>query len=184
MIASVLVEIKSKCLDKNFEYMIPDLMRDTLQVGMRVLVPFGQQKLEGYVLKIASEQTGEYELKEILEQIDDRPVLNQELLEIGKYVKDITLSSLSSAYSTMLPRALKAKRNNTISKKYETQLTCSIEMEKAYLRCKSEAQKKIISLIEETGIISKKIANQISSSAVKTLIKQGILKEEIKEMFL
>ena len=49
MYAEVLVEIKAKNLDKTFTYQIGDL---NVLKGMRVLVPFGKLKLEGFVLNI------------------------------------------------------------------------------------------------------------------------------------
>ena len=52
MIAEVLVELKLKNTDKTYSYKIPSKLKDSIQVGMRVLVPFGKQKLEGFVLKI------------------------------------------------------------------------------------------------------------------------------------
>ena len=183
MIACVLVEIKSKSMDKTFDYLIPEPLKPTLKVGMRVLVPFGMQKLEGYVLEIKEEIAGEYELKEIIKQLDDEVILNDELLQIGNFIKRQTLSSLSSAYSTMLPSALKAKKNHNISKKYETFLTLSIPFESAISMCKNEAQKEIISLFDGAITVTKKEANQISSSAVTTLLKHQILKEEKEESY-
>jgi Primosomal protein N'' (replication factor Y) - superfamily II helicase len=48
MYAEVLVEIKAKNLDKTFTYETID----NVEVGKRVLVPFGKLKLEGFVLNI------------------------------------------------------------------------------------------------------------------------------------
>ena len=49
MIAEVLVEIKAKNIDKTFSYLIPKDFKEKIKVGIRVLVPFGKQKLEGFV---------------------------------------------------------------------------------------------------------------------------------------
>ena len=81
MIAEVLVEIKAKNIDKTFSYLIPKDFKEKIKVGIRVLVPFGKQKLEGFVLKIKENEKLDYELKEIISLIDEEPVLNQEMLE-------------------------------------------------------------------------------------------------------
>ena len=107
LIADVLVELKAKNIDKTFSYSIPSEMN--VQVGCRVLVPFGKQQLEGFVLKIHNKKV-EYSLKDILKLVDEQPVLNQELLDLGKYISKKTLCNLISAYQTMLPTALKAKK--------------------------------------------------------------------------
>lgn len=183
MIACVLIEIKSKKIDKTFDYLIPESLIPTLKVGMRVLVPFGMQKLEGYILEIKKEPSGEYELKEIIEQLDEEVILNDELLQIGTVLKQLTLSSLSSAYATMLPSALKAKKRKTVSKKYETFLHLLMPYEKAIAGCKNKVQRDIISLFDGVITVRKKDANQISSSAVTTLIKHQILKENQEESY-
>ena len=82
MYADVLVEIKAKGIDQTFTYKIPDTIKNTIKVGVRVQVPFGKQILEGFVLKIKNECNLEYEIKEIIKQIDENPVLNEELLEL------------------------------------------------------------------------------------------------------
>lgn len=183
MIASILLEIKAKNVDKTFDYLIPETLKSTIKVGMRVLVPFGPQSLEGYVLKIKDQTDAEIELKEIIKNIDEEVVLNEELLEIGKFIQDNTLASLSSAYSTMLPTALKARKKTQISKKYETYLSLNISLDQAYLICKKESQKQIIELFESGILISKKDAQSISVSSTKTLIQKGILKEEKEETY-
>ena len=53
MVCEVLVELKSKNIDKTFTYLIPDKFKDKVKEGIRVLVPFGKQKLEGFVLNIS-----------------------------------------------------------------------------------------------------------------------------------
>src|SRR5574344_908171 len=103
MYADVLTERKNKQLDQTFTYQIPKEMISSLSVGKRVLVPFGHQELEGYVLKIHNHC--EIETKEILDILDDEPVLNEEMIELGKYIQSKTLASLSSCYAAMLPKA-------------------------------------------------------------------------------
>ena len=75
MYADVLVEIKSKHVDKTFSYEVPKPLQAFLEIGKRVLVPFGSQKLEGYVVGI--KETCEIQTKEIIEIIDEKPVLNE-----------------------------------------------------------------------------------------------------------
>ena len=162
---------------------IPEFLKETLKVGMRVSIPFGAQKLQGYVLEIKQEKSVNYELKEIIEQLDDEVILNKELLQIGNHIKELTLSSLSSAYNTMLPSALKAKKNNKASKKYESYLYLNHSLEESYALCKNEIQKELISLFESSGTISKKEANNISLSAVKTLLKKEIIFEKQEECY-
>ena len=118
MIAEVLVEIKAEGIDKTFSYLIPDSLKDKVSVGIRVEVPFGKQKLEGFVLAINPYQEVDYQMKEIIDVIDIEPVLNEEMLKLGNYISKKTICNLISAYQTMLPKALKAKHDVGVNKKY------------------------------------------------------------------
>ena len=105
MNVEVLLELKIKNLDKTFTYHVPDYLKEKIKIGKRVLAPFGNQKLEGFILKINNEEIT-YDLKDIIDVIDEDVILNEELLEIGKYISKKTLCTLISCYQTMLPKAL------------------------------------------------------------------------------
>lgn len=175
MIAEVLVEIKAKNIDKTFSYLIPNELKEKIKVGIRVLVPFGKQKLEGFVLNINGYQKTEYNLKSIISLVDENPVLNEEMLELGKYISKKTLCNLITAYQTMLPSALKAKSKININKKYISYL--KLKKDSDISNIKNEKQKIIISLFNNQDKILKKVATDISISSVKTLIKNNILEE-------
>ena len=115
MVIGVLVEITNRCVDKVFEYNVPEELTSQIKKGIRVLVPFGRTTLEGFVVEIKDNKTTDKDLKSILKIIDSDIVLNDELLELGKIIRDQTLATLMSCYQTMLPKALKAKKNSTIN---------------------------------------------------------------------
>lgn len=183
MIASVLVEIKSKQIDKYFDYLIPEELKSTIKVGVRVLVPFGMQELEGYVIQIHNTKDKSLDYKYIHSQIDEEVVLNEELREIGKKMVEDNLVSLSSAYSTMLPSALKAKKSIYIPKKYDTILKLNMSLDEAYSKCKSKSQFQIIEAFELTEKLTLTESNKISSSSTKTLLKNKILIAEKQEHY-
>lgn len=181
MVVDVLVEIKAKQLDQTFTYNIPSHLKDTVQVGSRVLVSFGNRKIEGFILKKYSlKEKPEYLIKDLIDVVDDHPVLNEELLELGVYISKKTLCNLISAYQTMLPVALKAKNGIMIPKKYETYLVMGEYQNQGV---QNEKQKQIIDLILENKKVQKKKCSQISTSAVNTLLKKGILKEIKEEIY-
>jgi len=177
MKVDVLVELKAKKIDKTFTYLVPNELIKDIEIGKRVLVPFGNQKLEGFILGINNNKV-DYELKSILKVIDEKSVLNKELLELGKYISKKTLCNLISAYQTMLPAALKAKNGRIIPKKYVTYLEL---MDSNYI-AKNEKQELILNLLKK-GLIEKKEATNISTSAVQTLIKNNIVKEKQVEQY-
>ena len=171
----VLVELQVKGINKTFTYNVPSNLIKDIEIGKRVLVPFGNRKLEGFIVNINNNEI-DYDIKDIIEVIDEYPVLNSELLSIGKYMEKKYLCSLISAYQVMLPKALKASSNTKINKKYITYLTL---IDTTYIG-KTNTQKEILDLFKINEYILKKQANMISNSSVKTLINKKIIKE-IKE---
>ena len=93
MYAKVIIEIGVKAVDKLFIYLIPIDLRDKVKVGARVKVPFGHQMLEGFVLEIVDMVDERIEYKEILELVDEEPILNKEMLWLGGEIAKRTLCS-------------------------------------------------------------------------------------------
>ena len=52
MYAEVLIEYGVKTLDKTFTYIIPEHLKSELQIGMKVIVPFGKKTINGFVTNI------------------------------------------------------------------------------------------------------------------------------------
>ena len=177
MVIGVLVELSNKKLDKIFDYKVPTTLEKDIKIGIRVEVPFGRQTLEGFVLEIKDSSELD-KLKEIIKVIDNDVVLNKELIELGKVMKKKTLSSLISCYQVMLPKALKAKNNVTVNKKYDIFYRLNYNDEKL-----NDSQKKIIDLFKDKDIVARKEVLDISSSSLKTLLNKNILIEEKREHY-
>ena len=167
MYIGVVVELSNKNVDKIFTYEVPSNMN--VLVGERVLVPFGKMCLEGFVLEINLEKP-EYQTKQIISLIDNKPVLNEEMIELGKWMVKKTLCTLSSAYQVMLPKALKAKNGTNINIKYDVYLEV---IKEGIFEGK---KKEVYDFVNKTKQL-KKECNNISNYATNDLIKQGFLKE-------
>ena len=63
MVVGVLVQLSSQNVDRVFDYLVPEHLIPSIKVGVRVLVPFGKQNLEGFILEIKT--NSDRELKEI-----------------------------------------------------------------------------------------------------------------------
>ena len=177
MIVGVLVEITNRNVDKIFDYKVPKNLENDIKVGIRVSVPFGRMTIEGFVMEI-KESSELSDLKEIIDIVDKDVVLNSELLELGKTIKDKTLATLMSCYQTMLPKALKAKKNSTINIKYDTYYMLGNTSGKF-----NNKQLEIINLVKEKGEVLRKDLIDISLSSLNTLIKKGALLEVKKEHY-
>ena len=181
MYIDVLVELKAKKLDKTFTYHVPSNLEASINVGKRVLVPFGRQKLEGFIISLNNSLSFDYDIKDIIEVIDDDVIINDEMMRLGRYIKNKTLCTLISAYQTMLPSALKAHKDFVINKKYESYLTICDDSIKSNI--KSDKQKMIFDLLSKNEFVLKRECTSISNYVVKSFIDKGFIKEVKKEVY-
>ncbi len=120
-VAKVIVDVPAATIDQTFDYEIPEKFRHILVPGMRVIVPFGPRKIMGFVVKITDESSFD-QLKPIAEVLDVEPVLTEELLELGKWLAEETLSLSISALQVMLPQVLKSNYKKEIVRLNEARL--------------------------------------------------------------
>ena len=182
MYVSVLTQIGAKAVDQTFFYHVPKLLENNIKIGVRVRIPFGNMILDGFVLGISDNSSYDNsKIKDIINVIDEEPVLNKEMLLLGKYMSDNLLASLSSCYQVMLPKALKAEVKSNIKIKYDRYLhrIKSIEEIDKYIdNCKYESQINLLCKLKEGDILITKM-----SSSINTIIKYGfasIIYEECK----
>src|SRR6266852_250505 len=91
-------------LDQAFTYALPETLRHRVAPGCRVLAPFGPRKLTGVVLRSHNDPP-EVETREALRLIDARPVLDEELLALGKWIAGYYCAPLGEVLRGMLPLA-------------------------------------------------------------------------------
>jgi len=105
-------------LDMVFTYAIPPGMEPV--VGGRVLVPFRQQRLSGIVVElhdrppqvVASQvAASQIKIKKVIEALDLSPVLDEQLLKLGKWIADYYLAPVGEVFRTMLPLSAEFKRS-------------------------------------------------------------------------
>ena len=181
MYADVIIEYGNKAVDTLFTYIIPDNLREKIKIGHRVLVPFNNREIEGFVLDISNEFNSKYELKEISSLCDLEPVLNEEMIILGEKIQKEILCSRISIYQAMLPKALKAKHNTNIGIKMNRYITLNISRDEAlrYIEgCRFAKQKEIISkLLDNDKILLSNV-----NSSINTLIRNGIIKYIYEEV--
>ena len=179
MTVNVLVELSNRNVDKTFSYNVPQEMEQRIKKGIRVKVPFGNNKLEGFVIDI-NNNNEDITLKDIYEIVDDEVILNDELLELGSFLKEKTLSTLISCYQAMLPKALKASDKTNIKIKTERVVFINNEVDLNSIKL-NDNQKLIIDEINKGN--NKKTDLLKINSSINTLIKHNIVIEKDIEKY-
>ena len=109
MVAEVIIDIKSRQVNKSFDYHIPAYLEDILQVGFRVSVPFGNTIRMGYIINIKEESNYNKKIKDIIDTIDVTNIFSDEFIELGKYIAENYFTFYAKAFDSMIPSALKVK---------------------------------------------------------------------------
>ncbi|WP_027954146.1 primosomal protein N' [Halobacillus kuroshimensis] len=126
MIANVIVDVASQNTNRPFDYEIPEKFEGIVQPGVRVIVPFGPRKILGYVISL-SETSSFSSVKKITDVLDVIPTLTQELLHLGKWLSNYTLSYYISCLQVMLPQVMKAKYRKELWKLSDEPLDSALD---------------------------------------------------------
>ena len=176
MVISVLVEIN---IDKIFDYNVPDNLRNSICLGKRVLVPFGKQILEGFIVNIKKESN--YELKDVIEVIDSEVILNKELLELGKEISKYNVCNLTSVYQSMLPVGYKASSKRKVNVRTRNYIKLVNDDIVEFLSIsRSEKQKEIVSYLLKNKT---SLTTSFDNASINALIKKGIIEKYSEEYY-
>ena len=95
-------------LDMVFTYRVG--AEATPVVGGRVLVPFRQQRMTGVMVELHDRKPS-VKTKTVLGVLDVSPVLDDQLLRLGRWIADYYLAPLGEVFRTMLPLNAEFKRS-------------------------------------------------------------------------
>ena len=190
MIAEIIINSNVKKLNRIFDYKVPAEMVGTINIGSRVIVPFGnkQKQEEGFVLNL--KDSSMFKLKEII-KVEDTFSLTEDNIELAKLMAQKYFCNISDCIKLMLPPGTTTKiienRVKDKSKKFIS-LRKNIEdieydIENKIL--KSNKQIRLLNFLKENDGISLNDAivfTETTSAVVKSLSKKGYIDVEEKEI--
>lgn len=95
-------------LPKLYTYSVPLHLRDAVQRGVRVEVPFGKNKLyAGIVSELIQQAPEAYSPKPILSVLDDAPIVTEKQFELWKWLADYYVCTLGEVMAAALPAGFK-----------------------------------------------------------------------------
>jgi primosomal protein N' (replication factor Y) len=90
-------------LRTTFTYAIPETLRDFVQPGNRVVVPFRKKSLVGVVVECVPHAPEGAKIREITKVLDFLPALTPKLLELGQWIAGYYLAPVGEVFRAMLP---------------------------------------------------------------------------------
>src|SRR5437764_12477954 len=101
-------------LDQPFTYELPETLRHRVRPGSRLLVPFGARKLTGVILS-CHDARPEVTTRHALRLLDAVPVLDSELLALGRWIAGYYCAPLGEVLRGMLPLSAEIRRGKVWS---------------------------------------------------------------------
>lgn len=173
--ASALVNIKGLGV-KTFSYLIPDEMKDKIQIGQAILVPFGRQGLiNAFCVGFSDYISGDFKVKKISKILDETPLFSIDYLKLLEWVANYYCCDLVTVLNAAIPMKLieKASKTETL-----------IEFEK--YDGATKRQEEILKLLEKSGkmplILFEKYA-KTTRNTIKKLETLGCVKLYQEELY-
>jgi primosomal protein N' (replication factor Y) len=108
-------------LAKNYSYRVPFDLNDQVEVGKRVVVQFGKNKIYTALIKNISTYAPEvYEAKYIIDVVDLHPVITEEQLALWEWMTTYYLCNEGDVMSAALPAGLKLASETIVVLKEDT----------------------------------------------------------------
>lgn len=173
MIAKIIVDHRSKAVDRAFDYLVPPELEGGVKVGSRVLVPFsaGNAEMEGFCVGLAQESDAK-RLKSILRIANELTAFDEEMLEVIEFMHEKYLTSYLDIIHSIIPGGTSLKSEEWL-------------ILNEPLPQKSDVRNRIISILLDNGggIEASMLYTMFDTdirSRVRDMIKSNILKREYR----
>lgn len=99
-------------VDSRFTYSIPDYLQNDIKPGMRVLCPFGNRYLTGFVISLKNNSEVE-NVKSIKSIADTSSSLSPEIVQFSEWISDYYAAPLGEVISLFVPKKISVKSEMT-----------------------------------------------------------------------
>ena len=167
-LVGVIIERSAQALDKPFFYYSDKFLIN----NVRVLVSFNNAPLIGYVEEVTElmdrnqyEKEHGFKLNEVLEIIDDKPLLNEELFQLVHYLSNHYCTPLIQCYKVVLPPSLKPSSGKKTPIKYQKYVSLNS------FDCKlTDKQLELVNRLKVCDLPLKECSNSITSLRNKNIV--------------
>ncbi len=100
-----------------FDYAVPDRLRDSLETGCRVEVPFGRgnRPQVGYCIELAERPAEARQLKTVDEQVDASSLLRPAMLRLTRWIADRYLCDWGQVLEAVLPAGVRGQAGTRLT---------------------------------------------------------------------
>ena len=183
MFADVIVDINNVEVDKIFEYRATNC---NIDIGSRVVVPFGNKVIEGIVIGLKENSVYPPEkIKPILRVLEQTPALTKETLDLMNFVCKTCYVTRAGALRLFLPSEMrKGKVKDQFTKLVSLVDNLDIESAISSFRKTAVKQKEVVEYLSKNGKTKFTYLNEnFGNSAVSAVIKKGFAQIQLEKFF-
>lgn len=92
--------------DNLFSYNLDFDSKDTSLIGRRALVPFGKRSLTGIIVDFDDTIDTNFNIKNVIELLDEKPVFDDNMLRLCKWIADYYFCSYGESLKAALPQGM------------------------------------------------------------------------------
>ncbi|AWX15942.1 primosomal protein N' [Mergibacter septicus] len=166
-------------LKTTFDYLVPPQDFPSLQVGMRVMVPFGPHEKIGIIVELAT--TSEYQieqLKTIKTVLDQQPIFDQKTWALLQWSANYYHHPLGDVLFQALPQKLRQGKDNQMQT--ETGYRLTEKGQQALSDGSLARSKKQLEALQRLSITTEQYTNTLKLSST---IKKNLLAKELIEEY-
>lgn len=187
--ADIIVDISHEDLDRTYQYLIPEELKERALLGVQVLVPFGKgnRQIKGYIIGLSDlPKWKEEAIKPITAIAEDTLMIESQLISLAGWMKDNFGSTMNEALKTVLPvkKTVKQKENRVIKAALSgEELQAVLEGEK---KKNNKGRVRLLEeLLKNPSLDYEWVKNtlNISLSTMKDLEKLGIIHREASVLY-
>ena len=170
MIAKIVVAAAVYAIDKPYDYLVPETLREKCRPGVRVVVPFGQgnRRTEGVVLETHEDEAKK--LKAVESVLDEEPVLDETMLRLAAFLRERYFCTFFDGVRAMLPAGLWFHAKDTVVLTASGQET---DFEKAFPKSPEMAA---------VGKALKELGGQALESDLRKRLDKDVLDKGLKKL--
>lgn len=167
-----------------FTYRLQFELNECIQIGQRVIVPFGRggKLYTALVRNIHQTPPKEYEAKYIDSLLDEQPIVNSFQLKLWDWISDYYIANPGDVFNAALPGAFKLASESKVvlNSQYKGDAVADLN-DNEYNIFQALEVRNILTLQEISEILEVKNIHKI----VKSLIEKGVIliEEELKRKF-
>ncbi len=157
-------------------------MQEKVQVGCRLIVPFGARKMQtALVVELSTEPPdGDFVLKEAIELLDTLPVVLPQQLRLWQWMADYYLCSMGDLLKAAMPSGMKLESESLVTVNPDCDADQNL----------SPAERQLLEVLEQKpqqrlADLQKQLEGHNALTVVKRMLEKGlvVIKEEVRRTY-